>query len=265
MVKKTIKEIFKTIRLDLIDEPEEIVRMDIDQKELNELAESIKERGLMQPIGVTPRGKRFMIVYGHRRYLAHKILIKKDIICRVEEIDDKQIAVDRAMENLQRVNLTPFEEGHLYANLREKAGMSIEEISKKIRKSPGVIHRRMDILRMPDSFQQALHKKQISIAVAEELWSCKDGSKREYFLELAVEHGITRDIARAWVQDFNKQLRNITTEGGGGGLETGAFEELPIYRACDLCRNPAEYKDTKNLIICPECHKRIKEAIKEVK
>lgn len=260
--RKILKSTFKEIQLDQIDRPKEIARMEIDEGELKELAHSIQERGLMQPIGVTPRAGRYMIVYGDRRYLAHKMLKKKDILCRVEDIKDLQVIIDRAMENVQRVNLTPLEEGHIYLGLLEKAKMTLEEICNRVGKSPGVVQRRMDILRMPDSFQKALHQKTISISVAEELWSCPDGARREYFLELAVEHGITKDIARDWVQEFRKAKRQAEKSGEEGGGVKAAFEDMPIFRACDVCKGPVEYKDLEELRTCPKCYKAIMEALK---
>ena len=255
------KEIFRKIDLNKIDRPDDIVRLDIDESELRELADSIQERGLMQPIGVTPRGDRFMIVFGDRRYLAHKILKKENIMCRIQDIDDSQVVIDRAMENVIRVNLTPFEEGHIYQGLLEKAKMSLAEISQRVGKSPGVVQRRMDILRMPESFQKALHLGYISITVAEELWSCPDAAKREYFLTMAVEHGITKDVARSWVDDFKKSQRHAVDAGVEGGGPAPVYEDVPIYRACDICRDPVEYKNVKELRICTRCNKSIIEAL----
>jgi len=257
------KEIFRKINLDLLDRPDDIVRLEIDQGELEELAASIQERGLLQPIGVAPRGDRFLIVFGDRRYLAHRWLKKKDIMCRIEDIDDVQIALDRGMENIQRVDLTPFEEGHLYVGLVEKAGLSIAEISRRVKKSPGVVQRRMDILRMPESFQKALHGGSISISVAEELWSCPDQAKREYFLDLAVEHGITKGIAREWVDEFKKDLRSRPGAGEGSRGDMAPYEDVPIFRACDVCKGPVEYKDLKELRVCGACFDGILSVLKK--
>ena len=246
--KRTTKSMFKEIEVDQIDRPETISRLEIDEQELKELAESIKERGLLQPIEVVQRDGRYKIVFGDRRYLAHKMLKKKKIMCRVVEITDKEMVIDRALENAQRVNLTPFEEAHVYHDLRERGEMGIPEISKRMGKSGGVIIRYLDILRMPESFQKALHSKQINMGVAEELWSCKSPEKREYFLDLAVEHGITVAIARTWVQDYNRDERGKKRDVGGGGSEFGAFENVPIYRACDVCKDPVNTQKSKNFV-----------------
>lgn len=259
--KKTTKSIYKEISLSLIDRPEEIVRMEVDQDELAELAKSISERGLLQAIGVKPKGDRFMIVFGDRRYMAHEMLGRKKIMCRIEDIDDNQVVIDRAMENVQRVNLTPFEEGHIYRGLIEKVGMNLDEISKRVGKTPGTIQRRMDILRMPESFQRALHKGLINIAVAEELWHCPDKAKREYFVELAIEHGITRVVAHQWVMDYKKAKREGKKDIIEGGGDLPPYVEEPLYKACDLCQGPEQYKDLIFLRICKKCGETLQQAI----
>ena len=263
--RKTTKSIFHEIPLELIDRPDEIVRMEIDQKELEELAESIKERGLMQPIGVTPRGDRFLIVYGDRRYLAHEIIKAKKIMCRVEVIEDEQVVIDRAIENIQRVNLTPFEEGHIYKGLKEKAGLSLDEISKRFSKSPGRVRRRMDIMRMPESLQKALHNGYVNLAVAEELWMCPDEAKREYFLELAIEHGVTRMVVKGWIDEHKKSLRRLDDDVVRGGDDLPPYVEKPSYGACDICHSAVEYKDMTELRVCKVCGEVIGDAIKKSK
>lgn len=262
---KTLKSIFKKISMELIDRPDDIARLEINKDELRELADSIRDRSLMQPIGVTPRGDRFMIVFGDRRYLAHELLGLEDIMCIIQERDETQVVIDRAVENIQRVNLTPFEEGHIYHGLMEKGGLSIDAISGMVGKSAGVIQRRLDILRMPESFQKALHGGLINVTIAEELWKCPDKGKREYFLELAIDHGISMRVAREWVDDYKKEVRQKLKVDGEGGRAVAPFEDTPIYRACDICTGPVDYKELKELRVCKECDKYIMEALKRAK
>lgn len=262
MAKTKIENEFREIELDQIDRPDNIVRLHIKESELDELVSSIRERGLRQPIEVVNRDGRFKIVFGDRRYLAHKVLEKKTILCRVVEISEKEVVIDRAIENDQRVNLSPFEKAHVYHDLQETGEMEISEISKRMGKSAGVIQRHLNILRMPESFQKALHDKKVNMTVAEELWRCPSADKREYFIELAVDHGITAAIARNWVDDFQKEERSRKAGTGTGGGDLAPFESVPIYRACDVCKDPVEYKDLKELRVCPECHKGILEVLK---
>lgn len=260
-VKKANKAIFKRISMELIDRPEEISRMDIDLDRIRELAASIKERGLLQPILVHPKGNRYGIIAGDRRYMAHEMLGEKGIMCRIRDISGKEVKIDRAVENLQREDLTPFEEGFIYKGLVDKEGMSVEEISKLVSKSPGVVERRMSILKMPETFQKAIHSGAVSMTVAEELWGTPDTAKREYFLNMAIEHGITKEVARDWVSEYRKEKRTGETSGKSGGSAALAFEDVPIYRACDVCHGPCSYSDIVELRVCPGCGQTIKEAI----
>lgn len=258
-----VKSVFKVIGMDKIDRPADGTRMEINPEEIAELAQSIEERGLLQPILIARRNNRYEIVAGDRRYLAHEKLGRNKIEAKVVEADEKDVAIDRATENLQRRDLSPLEEGIIYAGLRDKMGLTVAEIGKKMGKSPGRIERRLCVLRMPESFQKALHYGKVSMAVAEELWSTPDATKREYFIELAVEHGITTAVARTWVADYRKSLRVMGSDVGAGGLSGEPFEDVPIYRACDLCKDPVEYKNIVELRLCPACGEAIKSGMQK--
>jgi len=116
---------------------------------------------------------------------------------------------------------------------------------------------------MPESFQKALHARSINLSVAEELWSCPDQAKREYFLELAVDHGITQAVARLWVDEFKKGSRSRPAGNEGGRGNVAPYEDTPIYRGCDVCRGPVEYKDLKELRVCPGCFEGILSVLKK--
>jgi len=261
VTKPLAQKAFQVIKLSLIDRPDATVRMDISEVAISELADSIREIGLLQPIVVFPKGDRFEVIAGDRRYLAHKKLGLDKIMCCVKEIPVEEIIWLRATENIQRQDLTPFEEGHIYVILNTDKGFSVAAIGKKMGKSPGTVQRRMDILKMPESFQRALHQKLISVGVAEELWRCPDEAKREYYLELAVEHGITVMVARMWVDDFKKSLQTNILDVDKGGGDSPPYEDTPIYRACDICKKAVNYTNLQDLRICPECGTGIRQAM----
>lgn len=259
MEKKKVS--FKKVNVNLIDRPTDVARLDIDKSEIEELARSINTQGLLQPIVINKTGNRFEVVAGDRRLMAVKSLHQTTVMARVVEIGKKEVALARAAENLQRQNLTPIEEALQYDGMYKKLKMSVDDIAKKIGKSAGVIKRRMDLLRMPDSFKSALHSKKIGIAVAEELWSCSDNGHREYLLEMAVEHGVTTNVARMWVLDFNKlQRQKLSGEGEGGGIGS-VMENDPIYRSCDLCKEPVDLSKVNELRMCDGCFNAIVEIL----
>lgn len=262
ILEKSSQNRSKQVKLTLIDPPGDIVRMDIDEGEIIELARSIEEQGLLQPIVVNENRERYEIVAGHRRFLAVQSLKGKTIEAKVVKMDKGAVALARATENLQRRDLTPLEEGVIYWNLKKGFEMDLDEISRRMGKSPAVIKRRMDILRMPAVMQKAIHAKTVSLTVCEELMSCGDAAHREYLLVMAIEHGVTKDVARMWVQDWKKSLR-IPTDAGIEGRGPGiATEAEIIYRPCDACKGPVDLNAIRELRMCPECYGRIVEALK---
>lgn len=246
---------FKTQEIDinLIDRPENIARLEIDESKIRELAASIEEKGLQQPIGVTPRDGRYLIVFGDRRFLAYRMLGRETITCSVIDADDHEVLQLRTIENVQRVNLSPMEEALQYRVMVEKLGMTIDQISKKTGKNPGTITRRLSVLEMPESFQIAIHKGLTSIGVCEELMRVKDPGRREYYLQLAVEHGITSKTARFWVDQYKKEQ---AAQRGGvdeGGRVLIPYDGRRTYLTCDMCGGPSEVKETRSITVCSDC------------
>jgi len=246
----------------LIDPPVEPDRMELDQDRIAELGESIIVNGLLQPILVRPVGDRFEVVAGDRRFKAHQLKGINRIPSIVREMSDGDAAILRATENLEREDLTPVEEARTYARLNEKHGMSWEEIGKRTGKSPGLVKRRTDILRMPENLQKALHRKLVSIGVAEELWRINNVTALDYYLSFAIDNGVTVLVARQWAQDFEKSQREPLQEDAGGGGFRHPSETVPIFVACDLCRQAMEVGQETMLRVCPGCAESISQAIK---
>lgn len=256
---KPLKQTAKDISLDLIDEPKGIVRMDIDPDDIDELAQSISEIGLLQNILLAIDGERYEIIFGHRRYLACKKLGLSSIRSIVRTMSQQEIGIARATENIHRADLSPLEEAATYRNLIDQYDMSLEQVAKKMAKSPGTIKRRMDILRMPPILQKAVHKKQISISAAEELWPIADEASLGYYLSFAVENGCTKEVARQWAKDWKDKQRRAQTSGGEGGrVDLSPNEPRPSYVPCDICNEPADLNTTKFFRTCPACCKAIK-------
>lgn len=261
---KAWKGRLRSVQMSLIEEPEGVIRLEIDSEEIRSLARNIEEVGLLQPILIRPRGERFEIVAGHRRYLAHKVLGRREIRCYVREISDLDCSLARASENIRRVDLSPIEEAAIYADLRETHKLSYDEIGQRMGKSPGIVKRRLDLLKMPPQLQQAVHRKEIGYAVAEELWRLKDIGKLEYYLGYAVDHGATLVVVRQWVKDALAEERRAESGDGGGGVDHSPFESRPVYISCDLCKGPLNIEDVIQLKACPVCLESIKIALEKV-
>jgi len=258
-----MKAIFQSVKMDLIDRPVDVARLEVQSTEIENLADSIRERGLLQPIKVARKGERYTIIFGERRFLACKMLERKTISATVVDASDEEIAIDRAIENIQRVNLTPVEEGLQYRGMIEMLGMKLYQVAKKVGRKEGTIKRKLDLLKYPENFVAAVHAGKVSLTVAEEIMDCKDAGHRDYLLEMATEHGVTAAIVRNWVQDWRKSIR----EGGGVNREGRESPNVNLskttYMTCGLCDGPVPIDKVRSLTICDECLKKLDEMLSE--
>jgi len=252
---KQALDVYKSIDVDIIDPPSEVARIEIPEIAIKELAQSIKEQGLLQPILVFKRNERYEITAGHRRWLAKKYLKAKTISCKIVTSSPEMNALARASENLQRSDLTPLEEGLTYQGLVEKYDMPIDQIAKITGISTGIVKRRINILKMPDILMDAVHKRLVSMTVAEEIMRCPDEEYREYLIQMARDHGVTALVARQWVDDRIKELRAKPGVNKGSGSSPDVYIESPVYVACQGCKLPKDIKDLRSVGICPDCFK----------
>jgi len=250
---KVSKAKLQEIKLELIDEPQGVIRLEIDQEKVKNLAENIDSIGLQQPIVLRPVGEMFEIVAGHRRYLAHRLLGRDRIPAIVRKMDDVQCALARASENIRRVDLSPIEEAAVYADLRDNHGMTINDIGAEMGKTTGIVKRRLDLLKMPPQLQKAVHLEQISYGVAEELWRIDDIGSVDYYLGFAIDHGVTVEVARGWVKDYRDKKRRAGADVGGRGGEPSGGESRPVYVSCDLCQGPMVLGTETIYRVCEKC------------
>lgn len=253
---------YQDVMLANIDPPMKAARFEVDPEKIEELSKSILEVGQLQPILIRPVNGRYEIIAGHRRYLAVKALNQKTIKACILEQDDETTIIFRATENLAREDLSPVEEAQIYSDLVNVHKMTIDQIGKRMGKSAGVVRRRLDLLKMPPQLQAAIHKKQISWSVAEELWSLGDNSAIDYYLGFCIDHGVTQGVVRQWVHEWKAQQRQSTTGAAGGGQLMSPLESRPVYVSCDCCLGPMEIGDELVLRCCKTCAAKIQNALK---
>jgi ParB family chromosome partitioning protein len=265
MSKKEAKmsEQYFDVPLDKIDEPKGRVRLEISDELITELGENIKEQGLFNPILLRAAGGRFEIVAGHRRFLAFQYLKRKSIPSKVGEMDDLTVALARAAENIFREDISPIEEGAIYLDLSDVHKMSYDQIAKKMRKPASRIRRRMDLMRMPACLQKAIHNKEISSTVGEELWGFGNEAKIEYYLSFAIDNGATKEVVKGWRRDNEREKRVNKESGKEGDSLQNPNEPTKYYVACDICHEALEIGTEETIRACKECHKRIKAALRE--
>lgn len=150
-------------------------RVYFDEEKLNELAESIREHGVLTPLMVSPLGKgRYRIIAGERRWRASRIAGIKKLPVIVKEVSDQEIMEIALIENLQREDLNIIEEAKGYKSLSEEFGLTQEQIAKRVGKSRPVVANALRLLTLPEDVVTLLEEGKLSLAHGKSLLSCED-------------------------------------------------------------------------------------------
>jgi ParB/RepB/Spo0J family partition protein len=252
-------EKIQLIKLDQIDRPVKISREIIDPEKIRELAESIRESGLLQPVLLRPSNGRFEMVAGDRRYLAHKLLNLKEIKAIVREFDDRETVVIRGIENLQRVDLTASEEAQVYLVLKDEGGLTLKEIAKKTGKAVSTIARYINFARLPLEVRRVVDEGKVSMGAIEVLHEIDDMVAFMFYFNNGGVNGFTEKVARLWVDDYLKTKQGTYySEDGGGPVPSIETEPKPTFITCESCHSPCEIHKIRNVAVCPDCVKKVR-------
>lgn len=166
-------------------------RQVFDEKALKELAVSIKEHGVIQPIIVRNIGNKYEIIAGERRYKASAMAGLTTIPAIVRNLDDKESSKVALLENLQRKNLNPIEEAKTYQKILEIDQMTQEELAKTMGKSQSAVANKLRLLALTDEVQDALLKDEISERHARTLLNAKDAETQKQLLKEVIDKKMT--------------------------------------------------------------------------
>jgi ParB family chromosome partitioning protein len=170
--------------------------------DVEELAASIAERGLLHPLIVRPRDGYYEVVAGNRRLAALKALGRRKAPCIIVDVDDRAAFEVALMENLQRRNLNPIEEATAFRKYIEEYGYGSEsELARRIGKSQEYVSRRLQLLRLPQDVQQEVMRRRIAPSVAAELATVDDPERVEELATMIVEKGLRRDHVRRAIRE----------------------------------------------------------------
>ena len=184
-------------------------RQVFDEKALKELAVSIKEHGVIQPIIVRNIGNKYEIIAGERRYKASALAGLTTIPAIIRNLDDKESSKVALLENLQRKNLNPIEEAKTYQKILELDQMTQEELAKTMGKSQSAVANKLRLLSLTDEVQDALLKDEISERHARTLLSVTDKKKKKRLLKEIINNKMT---VRELEEKIKPKEENITPQ-----------------------------------------------------
>ena len=178
-------------------------RVNFDDEKIYELAESIKELGIIQPITVRKLGyNKYQLISGERRFKASKTLNLKTIPAYIRIANDEQMLEMALVENIQRENLNPIEIAISFQRLIKECNLTQEECGNKLGKQRSTITNFLRLLKLPLEIQDGLKRNQISVGHARALINIKDTTKQLNIYHDIIENGFSVREVEQLVKDF---------------------------------------------------------------
>lgn len=184
-----------------IEANEDQPRRDFDEKELGDLAQSIRELGIIQPITVRRiRANKYQIISGERRFRASQLAGLESLPAYVREADDQTLLEMALVENIQRQDLHAMEVATSFQRLMEECNLTQEELAKRVGKDRSTISNYINLMRLPAEMQLAVAQRQISMGHARALKGIEDVEWQQEVFDLVVREGLsvrqTEELAR---------------------------------------------------------------------
>ena len=213
--------------VDRIDANPNQPRLTFDEDTLQELAASITEHGVLQPILVRPGvDGRYQLIAGERRWRAAKIAGLRQIPAIIEEIDDDTALEIAIIENLQREDLSPLDEALMYERMTTEHGYSLRKLAQKLGKDKGYIENRLRLADAPTEIKQLVSLRKDTLSHAYELLKVEDPRKRRKLAEQVARGELSLVKLRERI-DGKPAREHVEAEavepgrGAGGRVEAG--------------------------------------------
>jgi ParB family transcriptional regulator, chromosome partitioning protein len=189
-------------------------REDFDQQSIDELAQSIKEKGVIQPLLVRRKGDNYELIAGERRLRAANSLGLKEIPIIVRDVSDQDSLELALIENIQREGLNPIEEAHAYQHLVDKFQVTQEKISEVLGKARTTITNTLRLLKLPHEIQQEMKKGRISFAHGRTLLEIEDSNQQRRLAQDIITKGLSvRELESLIKTSRPKGLRRKIGQG----------------------------------------------------
>ncbi|MGM9521012.1 MAG: ParB/RepB/Spo0J family partition protein [Oscillospiraceae bacterium] len=186
-------------------------RSSFDEEALSELADSISEHGLIQPITVRKLdGGYYQIIAGERRWRAARMAGLKEVPVRIMEADDQETAELALIENLQREDLNPVEEAKGYRSLMDSYGMTQEKVAERVGKSRPVVANSLRLLNLPEEVLKMLEDQELTLSHARAVLELSDKQQQLDAARETVQHNLSVRETTALVKRMTSGTKEKT-------------------------------------------------------
>jgi len=192
-------------------------RKHFDESKLQELAESIKEKGILEPLIVRRTDQGYELIVGERRWRAAQKAGLKEVPVMVKEVEGREVLEISLIENLQREDLNPIEAAEAFKHLIEEFNLSQEDLSKRIGKDRTTITNTLRLLKLPLEVRNQLLQNRITSGHARAILSLESKEKQKELCALIIKKGLSvreaESIAKRWAEKPKKSITPVKPKG----------------------------------------------------
>lgn len=219
-------------------------RLNFDDETLKELANSIKENGLIQPISVRPIERGYEIIAGERRFRAMTLLGYNAIPCIISKVTDTQLAEMALVENLQREDLSAIEEAKAFLVMIENQALTQDKIAQKMGKSQSAVANKIRLLQLPQEIQDAVSAHQITERHARALLAAEPSQRVNLYKKVVGQSLNVRQTEALIEHHAETPKRKPTTKGITRNLQIAINTIVASIKMIEKTGIPVEYKQT---------------------
>ncbi|MBN2505506.1 MAG: ParB/RepB/Spo0J family partition protein [Verrucomicrobia bacterium] len=216
-------------------------RKEFTPEALQELADSIREQGIIQPLLVRERQDAFELIAGERRWRAAQLAGLAEVPVLVREAGDREVLEMALIENLQRENLNPIEEAQGYEELIRQFQLRQEDVAAKVGKSRAVVTNALRLLKLVPEIQNYIREGRLSVGHAKVILSLEDPRRQKLAADRILKHGLS--VRRT--EEFVGRLLNPAKPASAGSQAPSAVGSAPEAAVADLENKLRERLGTK--------------------
>lgn len=247
----------KHIRLDKIRSPEFASRLTKSPEEDDDLRDSIRELGILEPLLVKETSEGLEIIAGNRRFTQAGRAGLAAVPCIISNASGAEADKIKLHENLKRLPLSHVDQAYTFAHLVKEYKMTETHIATLIGKSIAYVSQHLSLLQCDDNLIQAVQDSRINFSIARELIQCKDPDERTRLHDIIERHGASTEIVHNWVHESNRETEHLNEPANAPLRDIQPdTPPIPMY-PCAACEVAIVIPELKILRLCPECYNLI--------
>ena len=241
------------LRVDEVKLPDALMRQTVNDEKMEGLAKSIRRWGIVVPLIVRPMEGHYELIAGMRRLMAAEMVGLEVVPVIVRESDDGESEAVKMVENREREEVNAVDEAKYMAAVMERNGWTQKEMAKELGVSEGLVSQRLKIATWSDTTKRAVAAGNLRFSVAREIEQIKDDREKERLVRVAVDSGVSPNVAAQWRREINAALEAEQMEVAMETTRRIVHQPQTVYVTCQTCEGAVKVEEVVFVRICAEC------------